>query len=142
MENHKDICGNIHKIRKQTMNKEIGIKESKGKIRWSLIDFKSLEPMARVLNFGAVTKYEPGNWKNVPNKAPYLDACMRHLLAYLRGEEKDQETGESHLASLMCNAMFLIHDRDSKKDVPFDEYLKQLTTYDDYVKDLDIHKFD
>lgn len=119
-----------------------GIKDSKGKLRWSLVDFKSLEPMVRVLNYGATTKYAPNNWKNVPNKASYLDACERHLLAYLSGEEKDKETGESHLASLMCNAMFLIWDREHKQNMSFDEYLEELMTYDDYVDDLDENKFD
>ena len=119
-----------------------GIKQNIGKLRWSLVDFKSLEPMVRVLTFGAIEKYAPNNWKDVPNKAPYLDACERHLLAYLSGEEKDNETGESHLASLMCNALFLLHDRDNKQDIPFDEYIKDLKNYDDYVQKIDIHKFD
>jgi len=43
------------------MNKETGIKESNGKTRWSLIPFKALEHVARVLNFGATTKYAPDN---------------------------------------------------------------------------------
>ena len=111
------------------------------KLMWELLPIEPIEKIVEILTYGAL-KYAPNNWKDVPNKAPYLDACERHLLAYLGGEEKDKETGESHLASLMCNAMFLIHDRDEKKGIPFDEYLENLTTYDDYVKNLDIHKFD
>jgi len=33
-----------------------------GKLRWSLVHYRSLEPMVRVLEFGA-TKYSPDNWK-------------------------------------------------------------------------------
>ena len=119
-----------------------GIKDSKGKVRWSLVDFKSLEPMVRILNYGAITKYAPNNWKEVEDKAAYIDACFRHLTAYLAGEEIDRETQESHLGSIMCNAMFLIWDREQNKDMPFDEYIEKLTTYPDYVKELDKHKFD
>ena len=119
-----------------------GIKQSIGKIRWSLIPFKALEHVVNVLNFGATTKYAANNWKEVPKKAPYLDACIRHWTKYLDGEELDPECKENHLACVICNALFLLYDRDTKKDIPFDEYIKNLTTYDDYVQDLDIHKFD
>lgn len=119
-----------------------GIKQSIGKTRWSLLPFKALEHVVNVLNFGATTKYAANNWKEVTNKAAYLDACMRHLTKYVQGEELDSECKENHLACVVCNALFLIHDRDTKKDVPFDEYIKDLTTYDDYVQDLDVHKFD
>lgn len=119
-----------------------GIKQSKGKVRWSLIPFKALEHVTNILNFGATTKYAMDNWKNVPNKSPYLDAIMRHTIKYINGEELDEECNENHLACAICNALFLLHDRDNKSDIPFDEYIKDLKTYDDYVKELDIHKFD
>jgi len=119
-----------------------GIKQSIGKTRWSLLPFKALEHVVNVLNFGAITKYAPHNWKHVPNKAPYMDAIIRHWEKYLDGEELDSECNESHLACVICNALFLIEDRDSKKDIPFQEYMDKLMTYDNYVQDLDIHKFD
>ena len=124
------------------MSKQQGVKQSKGKVRWSLLPFKALEHVTNVLNFGATTKYAANNWKNVPNKAPYVDACMRHLTKYIQGEEIDSECQENHLACIICNALFLLQDRDSKQDIPFDEYLEDLLNYDDYVKDLDLHKFD
>lgn len=124
------------------MSKEVGIKQSNGKTRWSLLPFKALEHVVRVLNFGATTKYSMDNWKNVTNKAPYLDAVVRHWEKYEEGEELDTECKENHLACIICNCLFLLHDRDEKKDIPFDEYLRDLKTYDDYVKDLNPNKFD
>lgn len=35
---------------------------NEGKPKWSLIPFSALEPMVRVLEFGA-NKYSPNNWK-------------------------------------------------------------------------------
>lgn len=119
-----------------------GIKDSKGKLRWSLLPFEALEPVIRVLNYGATTKYAPNNWKHVPDKASYPDAIIRHWVKYFEYcEEFDGETGESHLASIVCNALFLIWDREHS-DMPFDDYIQQLLTYPDYVTELDMHKFD
>lgn len=119
-----------------------GIKESKGKVRWSLIPMKALEPVARVLEFGAKTKYAMDNWKAVPHKGPYMDAIMRHWVKYfIEGEETDPDTGESHLANLCCDVLFLLWDRLNSK-IPFAEYVEQLRSYPDYVKEIDVHKFD
>ena len=38
----------------------------------------------------------------------YRDALYRHWLAYLKGEQCDQESGLPHLWHLACNAAFLI----------------------------------
>jgi hypothetical protein len=128
-----------------TISKEgaVGIKESKGKTRWSLLPFEALEPVVAVLNFGATTKYLQDNWKKVECKAPYVDAIIRHWKKYINdGEEFDKESGESHLAHLCCDVLFLLWDRMDKKDVDFDTYIEKLLTYPDYVQELDVHKFD
>ena len=79
---------------------------NEGKPRWSLVDFRSLEPMVRVLEFGA-DKYGDYNWQK---GLPFREACesmMRHIIAYMGGETTDQESGISHLGHIMSNAMFL-----------------------------------
>ncbi len=120
---------------------DAGIKESKGKVRWSLVPFDALEPVVRVLEYGAVTKYAMDNWKNVPYKGPYMDAIVRHWKKYfIDGEECDGESGQSHLAHLACDVLFLLHDR-LVSDVPFDQYIAQLREYPDYVKHIDPNKF-
>ena len=97
-----------------------GVKQSKGKTRWSLLPFKAMEHVINVLNFGAVTKYAPNNWKKVEDKGAYCDAIIRHTAKYMEGEENDKEVGENHLACAACNILFLLYDRDEKKDIPFD----------------------
>jgi hypothetical protein len=85
-----------------------GIKHDKDKLEWWLLPFKSLEPVVRVLMFGA-KKYAPDNWKNVePYRERYFSACMRHLTAWFEGERKDPETGEHHLAHAICCLLFIL----------------------------------
>ena len=119
-----------------------GIKESKGKTRWSLLPFDALEEVVSVLNFGAVTKYQPENWKKVECKAPYADAIIRHWKKYFTDKEEfDSESGLSNLAHMACDVLFLLWERQNNKDIDFELYLKELLTYPDYVKQLDENKF-
>lgn len=75
------------------------------KIRWSLVDWKSMEPMVQVLEFGA-KKYEEENWKKPMDKTQILNSAIRHLIAMMNGEENDPESGLPHVGHLMCNSMF------------------------------------
>jgi len=85
------------------------------KLRWSLIDFDSLEDMVRVLEFGA-EKYDDNNWKKGLKTTEITESLMRHLFAYLRGEDIDPESGLPHTGHIMCNAMFLSYMGKFKKD--------------------------
>lgn len=85
-----------------------GVKFDKEKLNWWLLPFKALEPVVRVLMFGA-RKYAPDNWKNVePYRERYFSACQRHLIAYQSGEINDPETGENHLAHAICCLLFIL----------------------------------
>ena len=79
-----------------------------GKPKWGLVDFESLEPMVRVLEFGA-KKYVEHNWKKGLPTTEICESLLRHVFAYLRGEDKDPESGISHIGHIQCNAMFLSH---------------------------------
>lgn len=91
---------------------------NEGKLEWSLVHFKSLEPMIRVLEYGAekytvrdketgqVTSSGRHNWKNGMDKEKILECAMRHLTAIFDGETTDKESGLPHIGHLMCNAMF------------------------------------
>ena len=86
-----------------------------GKPEWSLVDFQSLEPMVRVLEFGA-KKYSRNNWKKGLPINSILDSLMRHVIAYKDGEDLDPESGVSHIGHMMCNLMFLSYvDRNLKE---------------------------
>jgi len=84
-----------------------GIKHDKDKLRLSLIPTQLIAGVGEVMSFGA-KKYKKDNWKNLDDPTRYLDALMRHLEAYRRGEEFDEETGLPHLAHLATNAGFLL----------------------------------
>ena len=82
------------------------LRYNSGKLQWSLVDFDALEDMVRVLEFGA-KKYDADNWKKGLQTNEIAESMMRHLFAYLRGEDIDPESGLPHTGHIMCNAMFL-----------------------------------
>jgi len=83
---------------------------NEGKLKWSLVHFKSLIPLVKVLMFGA-KKYSPDNWKKRLDKKEILESLARHLFALMDGEENDRESGESHIGHIMSNAMFYAYHR-------------------------------
>ena len=86
-------------------DKKEGSRHNKDKRKWSLVHYKSLEPLVEVLEFGA-KKYAPENWKKGLDKKEILESMMRHLTALMDGEENDKESGLHHIGHIMCNAMF------------------------------------
>jgi hypothetical protein len=86
---------------------EAGVKFDEGKIRYDLIPPEALEGLAWILTFGA-TKYGDRNWEKGMNWGRPFAALMRHMWAWWRGEEKDTETGKSHLWHAITNIAFLI----------------------------------
>ena len=85
-----------------------GVKFDQDKPQWTLLPFKALDEVVKVLTIGA-RKYAPDNWKKVPNaRQRYIDAAFRHMSAYASGEKFDAETGKSHLAHAVCCLLFLL----------------------------------
>ena len=82
-----------------------GLRYNEGKLKWSLVNFEALEPMIRVLEFGAI-KYAPKNWMKGLKRSEILESTQRHLAALMDGEENDKETGLSHVGHIQCNTMF------------------------------------
>lgn len=104
-----------------------GVKKDEGKPRWELLPFDAIEGVVEILTFGA-KKYDARNWEKGIVYGRVFGATMRHLTAWWRGEDKDKESGRSHLEHAMCELMFLsafekrgmahLDDR-PKKDLPF-----------------------
>jgi hypothetical protein len=93
-----------------------GRKFDGGKLQYGLIPPLALKATVDVLTFGAV-KYEPGNWRRVPDaQRRYFDALQRHLWAWKEGESIDQESGKNHLAHALCCLMFLAEKELSTED--------------------------
>ena len=85
----------------------VGMKFDDAKPLMSLLSPWFTEDIAKVLTIGA-KKYAVDNWKIVPNaRQRYSDALLRHINAYLKGEQNDPETGLPHLCHAACNLMFL-----------------------------------
>ena len=78
---------------------------NEGKRKWSLVHYKSLEPLVEVLEFGA-EKYGEFNWQKGLDKKEILESMMRHLTSLMDGETNDKESGLHHIGHIMCNAMF------------------------------------
>lgn len=73
-----------------------------------LVPPRALLAVGRVLTFGA-RKYDADNWRKVPNaRARYVDAALRHVLAFMMGERLDPESGEHHLAHAACCMLFVL----------------------------------
>lgn len=84
-----------------------GVKHDQGKDLWHLLPVDSTREIVRVLTFGA-KKYTERNWENgLLYSRPY-SALLRHLTAWWDGEDKDPETGLSHLAHAGCCVLFLL----------------------------------
>lgn len=66
----------------------------------------AVEGCAKVLGFGA-QKYERANWRKGLSHTEICDSLLRHLSAYLGGEDKDPESGLPHVDHITCNAIFL-----------------------------------
>ena len=86
------------------------LKFDEGKRDWSLLPYDSIEEIAKVLEFGKI-KYAAWNWTEGGGfkYTRVFNASMRHLLAFMRGEDKDPDSGLSHIAHLGCNVLFLLH---------------------------------
>lgn len=91
-----------------------GSKHDSGKPVMGAVPPSALLAVARVLTFGA-EKYGRDNWQKVENlEVRYLDAALRHINAYQRGEKADPESGESHLAHAVCSLMFMLEMQECK----------------------------
>src|SRR4051794_11871236 len=93
-----------------------GNKDDGNKPRMDLLDSDAIEELAKVLAFGA-GKYAPNNWRKGLTYGRLIAAAMRHLFAFLRGEDNDPETGLSHAAHAMCCCMFLIWMKKHRPDM-------------------------
>jgi hypothetical protein len=91
---------------KITNQMEQALRYNNGKPQWSLVDFDSLEGLVHVLEYGA-RKYAKDNWKKGMPVTQVSESLMRHLFAFLRGEDVDPESGCRHISHVMCNTMFL-----------------------------------
>ena len=91
----------------ETTDTDQSAKADKGKLELSLVNPQLVKAVAEVRMYGTEKYGDSENWRKVEPKR-YIDALYRHLLAYIEGNEVDEESGLSHLAHMACNLSFLL----------------------------------
>lgn len=100
----------------EEVEKELGRKENKGKIRPNLLPITELKEVIKVFEYG-VEKYSINNWKYVKDPInEYSNALSRHLLDYLEGEKKASDSNLPHLAHICANALILMWFENNKEE--------------------------
>jgi hypothetical protein len=85
---------------------EVGKKFDQGKPPLDLIPAEFLLEVGKVLDFGA-KKYDRANWAQGIEYSRLISAALRHIYAFNGGEDKDPESGISHIGHAGCNLAFL-----------------------------------
>lgn len=99
-----------------TMPTGTALKFDGGKLPLHLLSTEAMNQTAAVLAFGA-EKYAAHNWRKGFVWSRPLSAAMRHITAFNAGEDKDPESGLSHLAHAACCIMFLLEFEKTHKEL-------------------------
>jgi hypothetical protein len=85
------------------------IKFDQGKTDWAILPIGASEEIIKVFKFGEA-KYSRGNYLdgNGLEYSRVLNSLLRHIHAFMRGEDSDPETGISHMAHAGCNIYMLL----------------------------------
>jgi hypothetical protein len=80
-----------------------GTRDNAGKVRFGLIPWDALALAARILErVGKERDWEGGfSWVETS------ESLLRHLFAWLSGEDTDRDSGFDHTGHVLCNALFL-----------------------------------
>ncbi len=105
----------------------VATKLDAGKTNWSLMPFEAIEEINKVLEFGAL-KYDGWNfakgegmkWSRISN------SLLRHMFAWMRGEDNDPESGLSHMSHIGCNVIFLIYYKMYPQFINDDRYKRAI----------------
>lgn len=98
------------------MTQEQGKKLDTGKTPCELLSPIAMLATADVLAFGA-RKYAPNNWRKGLAWSRVIGAILRHLFAFMQGEDLDKETGLPHLDHMGAEIMFLQEFYRTKKEL-------------------------
>ncbi len=85
-------------------------REKLGALPYDLVPYQELtEAYCRVAEHGA-EKYAPWNWSKGLARVQLLGSLLRHTFAYLRGQERDRDSGLLHTDHILWNAVALVHN--------------------------------
>jgi hypothetical protein len=85
-------------------------REKLNDLPYDLVPFQEItEAYVRVAEFGA-KKYAAWNWSLGLSRVQILCSLLRHSFAYLRGEDRDKDSGLMHTDHILWNAAALAHN--------------------------------
>lgn len=91
-----------------------GEKHDIDKTDWAILPWGALEEVVEVFKHGEA-KYGRGNYQVVAGwRLRYLNAAMRHIIAYMKGETTDTESGKSHVAHA-CASLLMWLDNNQRE---------------------------
>lgn len=102
-------------------------REKLNALPYDLVPFQEMvDAFVRVAEFGA-KKYAPWNWSKGLARIQLLGSLMRHTFAYIRGEDRDKDSGLLHTDHILWNAAVLAHNvhwdlEDGRRPEPPREY--------------------
>lgn len=90
-----------------------GLRDDKSKLGVHLLPVRALEEVARVFDYGknkytSETYDATDNWRKGLSWRSTTGSLLRHAFSFLRGEDRDPESGLYHAAHIAANALFLI----------------------------------
>lgn len=83
------------------------MKFDQDKMRLDLIPREMIEGLARPMTYG-VKKYSANNWREGLVFSRVTGATLRHLTAWMSGEDIDAESGQKHIEQAFVNLGFLV----------------------------------
>jgi hypothetical protein len=105
-----------------TKSKTGSLRYNSGKPEVSQLDPKFILAMADHMK-KSEAKYGKYNWALGQEFHTPFDCAMRHILAFMAGEDMDKESGTNHIISAACNLMILWTSY-QKKDEELDTRFK------------------
>ena len=85
---------------------------------------RAMAELARVSKYGAA-KYDRGNFQKGQKFSLTMDCMLRHLMKWYAGEELDDESGQTHLAHFLWNAVVLVEDAQANREGDDDRMFKR-----------------
>lgn len=85
-------------------------REKLNALPYDLVPFEEIvAAYTRVAEFGA-RKYAPWNWSKGLSRVQLLGSLLRHTFSYIRGEDRDPDSGLMHTDHILWNAAALCHN--------------------------------
>ncbi len=105
-----------------------GINKDEGKLRLDLVPPEATEAIARVAGQACESgKYPERNWEQGMDWLRQYGSAQRHLLAWMKGEDNDADTGLPHLEHALTRIGFLVTY--ARRDIGRDDRPHQLEDF-------------